>query len=399
MFETKDLGFSYGMTDTLRHVNLKAEAGKLHAIAGPNGAGKSTLIRLLAGLLTPHTGEVTFCGERIADFSDRERARAIAYMAQDTTVPGDFTAKEIVEMARYARTGGDDEKAVLAAMERTRTLSFSDRKVGELSGGERQRVLLARAFAQGTDALLLDEVTSALDLHYQLAVMEDLRDWLTPERTILMVLHDINLAARYADEIWMMQDRTIAAHGKPAAVIQKEMIQRVYRVDSVTERNPVTGSPIVIPVERREEKLPLRVFVIAGGGSGRALYAALYRLGADVTTGVLNAGDSDHTLAQRLGFHVREVPAFAEVAARDIANIDPRGVDAVLLSNLPVGPGNRWNLELAARLGQHAPLLYCPWQVGTQYIHKDYETDWQRLIADAVFCPDEEALEKELRKR
>lgn len=391
MLDVQGLRFSYGRQEVLTKVDMQLQPGRLHAIVGANGAGKSTLIKLLAGLLDPAQGAVLYKGELICAMNDKQRARRMAYMAQELHVPADFTAKEMVEMARYARESDEeDEKAVLDAMERTRTIAFSDRRIGELSGGEKQRVLLARAFAQGTDVLLLDEVTSALDLHYQLAVMEDLRDWLTPERIIVMVLHDINLAARYADEIWLMKDKGIHLHGAPASVIHPDSIRSVYRVDSITERNPVTDSPIVIPVKRQEKKLPLRLHVIAGGGSGRALYAALYRYGATVSTGVLNLGDTDHTIAKRLGMQVYETHPFSHVEEEDIAAVSE--ADAVLLTNLAVGPGNRKNLELALRRAEKIPLLYCPWQVGAQFIHKEDEDLWQEVLAQAKVCADEDAL-------
>lgn len=391
MLDVQGLRFSYGRQEVLTKVDMQLQPGRLHAIVGANGAGKSTLIKLLAGLLDPAQGAVLYKGELICAMNDKQRARRMAYMAQELHVPADFTAKEMVEMARYARESDEeDEKAVLDAMERTCTIAFSDRRIGELSGGEKQRVLLARAFAQGTDVLLLDEVTSALDLHYQLAVMEDLRDWLTPKRIIVMVLHDINLAARYADEIWLMKDKGIHLHGAPASVIHPDSIRSVYRVDSITERNPVTDSPIVIPVKRQEKKLPLRLHVIAGGGSGRALYAALYRYGATVSTGVLNLGDTDHTIVKRLGMQVYETHPFSHVEEEDIAAVSE--ADAVLLTNLAVGPGNRKNLELALRRAEKIPLLYCPWQVGAQFIHKEDEVLWQEVLAQAKVCADEDAL-------
>lgn len=397
MLTIRSAHFAYGTAKTLENINMQPQPGKLHAVVGPNGAGKSTLIKLIAGLLQPSAGDVRYENENVFAMKDKKRAQRIAYMAQDTAVPYDFTAKEIVEMARYAQDDpSQDEAAVLDAMERTQTLQFSDRKIGELSGGEKQRVLLARAFAQDARILLLDEVTSALDLHYQLAVMEDLRAWLRKDRMVIMVLHDISLAARYADEIWMIEDKTISRHGKPEAVITPEAIRSVYRVDSVTERNPVTGSPIVIPVQRRRQSLPLTVHVITGGGSGRALYAALYRMGATVSTGVLNTGDTDHTTAKRLGLAVYETEAFSAVAEEDVAQVQSQNFDAVLIPNLPVGPGNRKNIELALRLAQKAPLLYCPWQIGTQFIHKENEALWQQLLGAAKTIPDETALEREL---
>lgn len=403
-FQLTGLEFSYRNHPVLTHLNMTLEKGRLHAVVGSNGAGKSTLIKLLAGLLTPEKGTLDFSGQALCALSDKERARHIAYMAQEVMIPGSFRAGEVVAMARYAHQNTEkeafDEAAVQDAMQRTRTLSLFHQKIGEISGGEKSRVLLARALAQDTQVLLLDEVTAALDITHQLAVMEDLRAWLDEEKTVVMVIHDINLAARYADEIWMLSEGSVYAHGKPGELITRQNIQSVYEVDSLIDRNIVTDTPVVIPIERRRNSLEgIKVHVICGGGSGSQLLSTLYNWGTDVCAGVLNLGDSDQLTAKRLGMTVFSKDAFSEIEADDVARTLEAfaGIDAVLLTNLPIGPGNAQNLDLVLGAKEKGlKVFYCPWQLGTQYVHKNYEEVWKLVLRHAILCLTEADLKKQL---
>lgn len=406
-FTLRDLSFSYREHPVLQELSMEVKPGRLHALVGANGAGKSTLIKILAGLMEANAGEIYLGGEPIGDLSDRERAKKIAYMAQEVQVPGAFMAGEIVSMARFAfrkETDAEtDEKHIIGAMQRTGTLPFYRKRIGEISGGEKQRVLLAKALAQGTDILLLDEVTSALDINHQLAVMEDLREWLNEDRTILMVLHDINLAARYADEIWLLADGKIIAHGPPETLINQKNIQTVYEVDSFIDRNPVTDTPVVIPVERRKQTLTdLPVHVVSGGGTGSQVLSALYGWGVHLSAGILNIGDSDQVTAQRIGAELFTIQAFSEVQSDDTARIIEKmdRIKAVVLTNLPIGAGNVQNLELIRFAKEkEIPVLYCPWQVGVQYIHKSFEKEWEEALEGTVLCSSPESLRIELEKR
>lgn len=404
-FALSGIRFSYREQPVLNGLDISIEKGKLHAVVGANGAGKSTLIKLLAGLLEPDEGEVLYEESPLHSFSAKERARRIAYMAQEVQVPSIFTASEIVTMARYPHKNTSaqmrDRDEIHEAMARTRTLPLYDKRMGEISGGEKQRVLLARALAQSAQALLLDEVTSALDIHHQLAVMEDLRGWLTPDRTVVMVLHDINLAARYADEIWMIADSRVYAHGVPEEVIHRNSIRDVFSVESMIDRNVVTGTPVVIPVEQRNRPLEgVAVGVICGGGSGREVLSALSGWGAEILTGVLNTGDSDQVTAERLGVEVMKIPAFSEVDEIDSKQLKEMmsTKKAIVMTNLPVGAGNFRNLYAAIHSKEIGiPLYYCPWNIGQQYVHKEYEWLWKQAISLSVHCTTESELQKKMK--
>ena len=396
-YQLNHLGFSYRNHTVLEGLNMTFRKGKLHAIVGANGAGKSTLIKLLAGLLEPSQGTIEFAGKELSHFSDKARARSIAYMAQEVVIPGSFTAGEVVAMARYAhqntKQAAVDESAIQTAMLRTHTLQLFHQKIGEISGGEKSRVLLARALAQDTQVLLLDEVTAPLDITHQLAVMEELRAWLDEDKTIVMVLHDINLAARYADEIWMLSEGRVYAHGEPEELITRENIQAVYEVDCLIDRNIVTDTPVIIPIQRRNSPLEgLKVHVVCGGGSGAQLLATLYNWGMTVSTGVLNEGDSDQLTAKRLGMTVFSKAAFSAIEEGDVkqAMESLREIDGILLTNLPVGSGNCKNLDFIPWAAQRGlPVLYCPWQSGKQYVHRNYEDVWEGALNSAQCCSSE----------
>ena len=217
---------------------------------------------------------------------------------------------------------------------------------------------------------------------------------------VAMVLHDINLAARYADEIWMLSEGRVYAHGEPEELITRENIQAVYEVDCLIDRNIVTDTPVIIPIQRRNSPLEgLKVHVVCGGGSGAQLFAALYNWGMTVSTGVLNEGDSDQLTAKRLGMTVFAKAAFSAIEEGDVleAMESLTEIDAILLTNLPIGSGNGKNLDFIPWAAQRRlPVLYCPWQSGKQYVHRNYEDVWERALNTAQCCSSEADLKAHL---
>lgn len=248
-FEIKNLSFDYVSGPVLVDLTTGFEAGRFHALIGPNGAGKSTLIKVLAGLVDPKAGQVYFASKPVNTYTELEKARRMAYMAQHIFLPGGFKASEIVAMARYPYEEGQAEtdRAVRAAMIRTGTLDFYDRTIDALSGGEVQRVLLARAFCQETDIMLLDEVTSALDLRVQHRIMEDLKSWTEGGGTVIMVLHDVNLAAAYADRLTLVKEGRVLAQGPTEAVLTPDLLETLYDLPIQVFTNPVSGKIMVTP--------------------------------------------------------------------------------------------------------------------------------------------------------
>ena len=244
----------------VREVSLSVSPGQLLAVAGPNGAGKSTLLRLLSGALVPHAGEVRLDERALGDLSDRERARAIAVVPQSESSPFPVTVREMVAMGRYThlgpweRAGSRDQAVVERALERCMVTPFAERQLGELSGGERQRVRIARALAQEAPILLLDEPTAGLDLRFQMELFHLLRELRADGLALLLVTHDLNLAARFADRLLLLDRGRAEAMGTPAEILSRETLEAVYEwpLRLVPHPGPGsdTGAPQTIPLRR-----------------------------------------------------------------------------------------------------------------------------------------------------
>jgi len=250
MLEIRGLSAGYEQGYVVRGVSLKLERGEFAAVLGPNGSGKSTLIRAVMGLLGNVSGEVLAGGLEIGGLARREMARTMAYVPQLPDPVFDFTAGEIVLMGRYARQGrleavtAGDERAVREAMEATDTLAFRNRKLSRLSGGERQRVFIARALAQDTPLLLLDEPSLHLDIGYQAEIYGLLKGLqVEQKKTILAAEHNINLAAAHADRVLFLKDGTVTAEGPPREAVTAANILAVFGADVDIRENARTGAP------------------------------------------------------------------------------------------------------------------------------------------------------------
>jgi len=236
-------------------LELDIPDGKVTAIVGPNACGKSTLLRALSRLMRPRAGTVLLDGESIHRRPTKEVARRLGLLPQSPIAPEGIVVGDLVGRGRtphqsmFRQWSRDDEQAVLAALAATGTLDLVDRVVDELSGGQRQRVWIAMALAQQTDLLLLDEPTTFLDITHQIDVL-DLIARLNREsgRTVVVVLHDLNLACRYADHIVAMRDGHIVANGPAAEVITADNVRTVFGLDSLVIPDPVTGTPLVVPI-------------------------------------------------------------------------------------------------------------------------------------------------------
>lgn len=238
VLEAQGLEFGYrGRQEVLRGVDLIAQPGRLLSILGPNGSGKTTMLRCLLGQLKPSGGRILLDGKTIHKHSARSLARLMAYVPQFPQSAFAFSVREIILMGRYAHAGmmglaGQQDLAVAQqAMIMTQTQDLADRTLDELSGGEAQRVMIARALAQQPAVMLLDEPTSHLDignqLHIQRMMQRVAHDW---PMAVICVSHDVNLAARFSDELMLMRDGKVLAHGSSAEVLQPEILSKVYDV-------------------------------------------------------------------------------------------------------------------------------------------------------------------------
>ena len=235
-------------------IDVAIPDGKLTAIVGPNGCGKSTLLRALARLLTPRTGSIVLDGHDIHALPTREVARRLGLLPQAPLSPEGILVADLVARGRsphqtaFQQWSLADEQAVATALAATGLTDLAGARVDELSGGQRQRVWIAMALAQETSLLLLDEPTTFLDLRHQIDVLSLLRGLNRKEgRTLVLVLHDLNLACRYADHMIAMRDGRIIAEGTPAEIITSGVMAAVFGLDCTIIPDPVTGTPLVIP--------------------------------------------------------------------------------------------------------------------------------------------------------
>ncbi|MGI9003558.1 MAG: ABC transporter ATP-binding protein [Pseudonocardia sp.] len=256
--EARELQLAYGDTVVVDGLDIDILDGTVTAVIGPNGCGKSTLLRALARLLPTRRGHVLLDGRRIDRIPTREVAKILGVLPQSPTAPEGLTVADLVARGRhphqawYRQWSSDDEAAVAEALGWTDMAEFAERTVDALSGGQRQRVWISMALAQGTDVLLLDEPTTFLDLAHQVDVL-DLVERLHQEmgRTVVMVLHDLNLAARYASRLVAMKDGAIVTAGTPHEVLTETMLRDVFDLDAQVVTDPVASTPLVVPIGRR----------------------------------------------------------------------------------------------------------------------------------------------------
>ncbi len=253
----EDLTVGYGNRTVVEHLDLHVPMGGISVIVGANACGKSTLLRSMSRLLAPKSGQVVLDGRAVHHMPAKELARTLGLLPQSPTAPEGITVADLVGRGRHPHQGmfsrwtPADDQAVADALTATDTADLADRPVDELSGGQRQRVWIAMALAQQTDVLLLDEPTTFLDVTHQLEVLDLLTD-LNRSRgtTIVIVLHDLNLAARYADHLIALQDGRIHALGSPAEVLTEETIRSVFGLECRVIIDPTSGKPLMLPLGR-----------------------------------------------------------------------------------------------------------------------------------------------------
>ncbi|WP_436534854.1 ABC transporter ATP-binding protein [Actinoplanes sp. HUAS TT8] len=255
--QARGLRLGYGDDVVVDGLDLDIPDKAVTAVIGPNGCGKSTLLRALGRLLKPFAGEVLLDSRRIDRIPTRDVARIVAMLPQSPVAPDGLTVADLVMRGRhphqtwFRQWSAGDQNVVTEALEWTDMRDFADRPVEALSGGQRQRAWISMALAQGTDMLLLDEPTTFLDLAHQIDVL-DLVTRLHRERnrTIVMVLHDLNLAARYADHVIAMHAGRIVAQGPPAEVFTVDLLSEVFGLTAMVVPDPATGTPLVVPLPK-----------------------------------------------------------------------------------------------------------------------------------------------------
>ncbi|MFD6990386.1 ABC transporter ATP-binding protein [Streptomyces sp. NPDC059943] len=249
-----ELTLAYDDRTVVHDLELAVPDGRVTVIVGPNACGKSTTLRALGRLMKPKSGSVLLDGAELASIPTRRIAQSIGLLPQSPVAPEAITVADLVSRGRqphqrwWQQWSEEDERAVTDAMARTDVTELAERSVDELSGGQRQRVWIAMALAQETDLLLLDEPTTFLDIAHQVEVLDLVRRLNHDQgRTVVIVLHDLNQAARYADHLVAMKEGRIVAEGQPGEVVTAELVREVFGLESVVVPDPVTGSPLVVP--------------------------------------------------------------------------------------------------------------------------------------------------------
>ncbi|WP_458187392.1 ATP-binding cassette domain-containing protein [Haladaptatus sp. NG-WS-4] len=376
MIRVEDVTLTLGDSRVLDGVDARIPSGLFVGLVGPNGAGKTTLLRTMNGVLSPDSGRVLVGGDDVSSLSSKEASRRVATVPQDTSLSFDFPVRDVVAMGRnpyHSRFGGrvempvadgaggsladtngtnagaTDGEVVERAMERTEVARFSDRPITAVSGGERQRVLLARALAQDTPVLLLDEPTASLDINHQVRTLELVRELVREGKTVVAAIHDLNLAAHYCDDLLLLDSGSVLSSGPPTEVLAEDTLREAFDARAVVSRHPVTGSTYVTALpERTTSPTPEgRVHVVGGGGTVSRLLYLLSAAGYEVSVGVLNEGDSDLETARLLGLDTVVEEPFAPIGpgAREAVETRIEAADVTVLADVEIGAGNLSNLE------------------------------------------------------
>lgn len=259
MIQVENLGVRIQQKEILRGITLQIEKGECIGLIGPNGSGKSTLLKSIANLQKVSSGEVLIERKNLQAFKPKQLAEIVSYVPQDTTIDFDFTATDIVKMgrhvysSRFAPDQSNDVREAERAMQMTGVLHLKDRSVLSLSGGQRQLVFIAKALAQNTPILLLDEPISALDIRFQLSILSMLKQLANEGKTIIVVLHDLNLAARYCSKLLLLSEGEMKRFGMPEQVLSQPIVDATYGVSTDIRMNAIIDAVSVTALSTNEK--------------------------------------------------------------------------------------------------------------------------------------------------
>ena len=260
VIEIKNLTIGYGERHVVSDVNASIHEGEIVGVIGRNGAGKSTLLKTIRGLLPKHSGEVTYLGKKLEEYHEKELACKVAYLQQHVEVGFGYTGQDIVLAGRYPymkwyeSESEADKQLALDCMDYTGTLELADKPVTEVSGGQKQRILLAKVLAQQTPILFLDEPTTGLDMVYQEEIFRFAKELAQMGKTILMVVHELNFAAKYCSRILLLGEGKLLADAPPEKAFTEELLSRAYDADIQVTRNPLNNNlEITTKVSAKEQ--------------------------------------------------------------------------------------------------------------------------------------------------
>lgn len=355
LLTVRDLNYSINERQILKDISFAAAKGDFIGLIGPNGAGKTTLLKCIDGLYH-YTGRIEIDGANLTDMTSREIAGRVAMLHQDTTVDFPFTALDIVLSGRYHMLGRlkaerpCDYAAARRYMDYTDTLELEDRLINTLSGGERQRVLFAKALAQETGLILLDEPSASMDIAYEEQTFRYSAELCRSGKTVIAAVHDLKTAVRFCSRLILMKDGRIIADGMPEKVVTRENLRQAYGVNALVYKNRITGLVDFHIPGQPVNGHDMRVHVIGGGGSASGIIRQLFEGGYRVTAGVFAHGDSDLGCTGVFGIMALVCQPFSEIDdgtfQRNVELI--KAADFTILCDMPFGQQNMRNLKAAA---------------------------------------------------
>ena len=389
IIEIKNITIKYGDYEVLRDISFGIKKGEFTSIIGPNGAGKSTVLKAIMKNIDIASGDISIKGKSIKDITHKEKACIIGFVPQEFNISFDFTVYDIVAMGRnpylvkFKKSKYDDKKIIEESMQKTNTYEFKDKYFNSLSGGEKQRVIIARALAQQPEILILDEATSSLDIHHQLDILELIHSLNREDGlTVLTIMHDLNLASRFSDEIVLLSKNGIVKHGKPNEVIDEQVLKSVYDMDMVVRENKLLSYTEIIPlrIRKSKEEKNTHVHIICGGGTGEYIIQKLYSERYKISCGILSEGDSDLDLCRSLNLdYVVEYPFSRFSEASIIKNkeyIDNSHV--IIVTDVAIGYGNFDNIKLIENIKDKKIIILH--SVNRDFVNGEYEKTLTKLM-------------------
>jgi iron complex transport system ATP-binding protein len=355
IIEVSNLSYSVNGKKILDGLNFEISKGEFVSIIGPNGAGKTTLIKCLSNNLG-YNGDIQLKDKNLKKYSMKEKARVIGVVPQEYNLPFNFKVKDIIKMGRnpyndrFKKSEDYDNQIIIKSMHDTDTYQYKDRFYNSLSGGEKQRVLTARALAQKPEVLYLDEITSNLDIHNQLEILELIHDLNRLNGiTVVSIMHDLNLAARFSDKILLLIDGKLEKYDVPEKVIKENILTKAYNMEMIVRENKLLKYNEVIPlrIKKNIKEKSKKIHIICGGGTGEYIIERLYSQKYKLSCGILYEGDSDLEICRNFNIdsvHEKPFSIFSEKNIEKNKKII-KSSDMIILTDVPIGKFNIENIK------------------------------------------------------